>query len=60
MPMNADNPETVLIAGAGPAGLTAAYELCRRGAKPIVLEKDIAVGGIARTEQFRGFSYNFV
>jgi protoporphyrinogen oxidase len=56
--MNADEPGRVLIAGAGPAGLTAAYELCRRGAAPIVLERDSIVGGIARTEQFQGYRFD--
>jgi protoporphyrinogen oxidase len=45
----------VIIAGAGPAGLTAAYELCKRNARPLVFEKDRIVGGIARTEQFQGY-----
>ena len=41
-------PHAVVV-GAGPAGLTAAYELARRGAKATVLEREQAVGGIART-----------
>ena len=56
--MNKDEPGRILIAGAGPAGLTAAYELCRRGAAPIVVEKDARVGGIARTEQFQGYRFD--
>ncbi len=40
----------VVIIGAGPAGLSAAYELTRRGCAPIVLERSAQVGGIARTE----------
>jgi glycine/D-amino acid oxidase-like deaminating enzyme len=44
-----------IIIGAGPAGLTAAYELLTRtGIKPIVLEKSDCVGGIARTVNFNG------
>ncbi|MGI8470343.1 MAG: FAD-dependent oxidoreductase, partial [Pyrinomonadaceae bacterium] len=39
----------VVIIGAGPAGLTAAYELCKLGVKSVVLEKDAVVGGISRT-----------
>ena len=39
----------VVIIGAGPAGLTAGYELIKQGIKPIVLEKDDKVGGISRT-----------
>ncbi|MFH1575235.1 MAG: NAD(P)/FAD-dependent oxidoreductase [Acidobacteriota bacterium] len=48
----------VIIAGAGPAGLTAAYELCRRGLSPIVFEKYNRVGGHARTEEFRGYRFD--
>lgn len=48
----------VVIAGAGPAGLTAAYELARRGVRPLVCEKHHIVGGIARTEQYKGYRYD--
>lgn len=44
-----------VIAGAGPAGLTAAHELLRRSdIRPLVLESDSQVGGIAKTVQYRG------
>ena len=44
-----------LIAGAGPAGLTAALELLRRtDFKPIVFESDTQVGGISKTVNYRG------
>jgi len=52
------DPGRVLIAGAGPAGLTAAYELSRRGAHAVVLEKDTVVGGHARTSVFRGYRFD--
>lgn len=48
----------VIIIGAGPAGLTAAYELIKRGIKPVVLEKDNKVGGIARTEVYKGYRFD--
>lgn len=48
----------VVITGAGPAGLTAAYELVKRGIKPIVLEKADKVGGIARTEIYKGYRFD--
>ena len=44
-----------VIAGAGPAGLTAAFELLQRtDVRPIVLEADTQVGGISRTINYRG------
>ncbi len=44
-----------MIIGAGPAGLTAAYELAARtDIEPIVLEQDEVVGGISRTVNYRG------
>src|SRR6266446_5319487 len=44
-----------VIAGAGPAGLTAALELLRRtDITPIVIEADAQVGGISKTINYRG------
>src|SRR5271168_3554388 len=44
-----------IIAGAGPAGLTAALELLRRSdIMPIVFEADNQVGGISKTIHYRG------
>jgi len=48
----------VVIIGAGPAGLTAAFELVKHEIKPLVLEKGATVGGIARTEQYRGYRFD--
>ena len=54
------NEGVVAVIGGGPAGLTAAYELHRLGSrmKPIVVEADKIVGGIARTESHRGFRFD--
>jgi protoporphyrinogen oxidase len=41
--------EGTLIIGAGPGGLSAAYELVKAGFQPLVLEKANKMGGIART-----------
>ena len=44
-----------LIIGAGPAGLTAAFELVKRtDIQPIVLEKSEDMGGISRTVRYKG------
>src|SRR5512140_2276438 len=48
----------VVVIGAGPAGLTAAWELSRRGADVIVLEADDAVGGISRTVEKDGWRFD--
>jgi protoporphyrinogen oxidase len=48
------NRKAVII-GAGPAGLTAAYELLERtDVTPIVLEMSDQVGGLSRTVNYRG------
>jgi len=44
-----------VIAGAGPAGLTAAYELLKRSdVRPVIFEPDHQVGGISKTINYRG------
>jgi protoporphyrinogen oxidase len=50
----------VAIIGGGPAGLTAAYELQRlsRRHTPVVYEAGSLVGGIARTESYKGFRFD--
>jgi protoporphyrinogen oxidase len=47
--------KTAIIIGAGPAGLTAAYELLMRtDIKPIVIEASDQIGGISCTVNYRG------
>jgi protoporphyrinogen oxidase len=44
-----------IIIGAGPAGLTAAYELLKRmDIKPVILEKSGDIGGISKTVNYKG------
>lgn len=44
-----------IIAGAGPAGLTAAYELLRQtGIVPEIYEESAFIGGISRTARYKG------
>ena len=48
----------IIIAGAGPAGLTLAYEILQHRESdeltPVLYEKDIQVGGISRTINYKG------
>lgn len=47
--------KNVVIIGAGPAGLTAAYKLVKEtDLKPIIIEKETFVGGISRTAEHNG------
>ena len=48
----------VVILGAGPAGLTAAYELGKAGVRSTVLERDDTVGGLARTVKHNGYRFD--
>lgn len=48
----------LVIIGAGPAGLTAAYELAKTDKKVIVIEKKSQVGGLAETKVFGNFRYD--
>ncbi|HEU5081527.1 MAG TPA: NAD(P)/FAD-dependent oxidoreductase [Opitutaceae bacterium] len=49
----------VLVVGAGPAGLTAAFETQKAGIQTLVIEKDPRyVGGISRTVEYRGYRFD--
>jgi protoporphyrinogen oxidase len=48
----------VVIVGAGPAGLTAAYQLMKAGASSTILEGDSVVGGISRTVERDGWRFD--
>jgi UDP-galactopyranose mutase len=52
------NRTSVAVIGAGPAGLTAAYELVRRQVPVTVLEGDSMVGGISRTAEREGWRFD--
>ena len=50
-----ENKKIAVIAGAGPAGLTAALELlCTTGVKPVIFEAENVIGGISRTARYNG------
>jgi len=48
----------VTIVGAGPAGLTAAWELARLGRRAVLYERDARVGGISQTVDYKGFRFD--
>ncbi len=48
-----------LIIGAGPAGLTAAYQLTKAGQSALVIEQDPSfVGGISRTANYKDYLFD--
>ena len=54
MPSN----ERVVVVGAGPAGLAAAWELTKRGVSPLIVDRNEHVGGLARTIWRNGFGFD--
>lgn len=48
----------VCILGAGPCGLTAAWELAKKSVDVTVVEKDKAVGGLCKTERRDGYQFD--
>lgn len=56
--MEEQGSRTVVIIGAGPAGLTAAYQLCKTGVAAVVLERDSTVGGLAKTINHKDFRFD--
>ncbi len=52
-----EKPQVVII-GAGPAGLTAGWELVKRDVSPTIVEGDSVVGGISRTAEREGWRFD--
>jgi protoporphyrinogen oxidase len=50
--------DRVIVVGAGPAGLTAAYLLAKEGVAVTVLEGDDSVGGLSRTVEHHGYRFD--
>ena len=57
-PDPAGSTDPVVVIGAGPAGLTAAYELVKRGDRVVVLEASDVVGGISQTVERDGWRFD--
>ena len=54
-----NNKKSAVIFGAGPAGLTAGYELIKKGYQVTILEKDPQyVGGISRTVRYKDYRFD--
>lgn len=47
-----------LILGGGPAGLAAAWELARGGARVLVVEREVDTGGLCRTHEREGWRFD--
>jgi len=59
LPQPKEHPNRhAVVVGAGPAGLTAAWELAQKNVPVTVLEKATLPGGIARTEQYKGYYFD--
>ena len=50
--------DPVVVIGAGPAGLTAAYQLLKSGDPVVVVEEDSVVGGISRSVERDGWRFD--
>jgi protoporphyrinogen oxidase len=50
--------DRIIVCGAGPAGLTAAYLLAKQGYQVMVLEADCVVGGISRTARYKDYRFD--
>jgi protoporphyrinogen oxidase len=60
LPTLESNVNRIVIIGAGPAGLTAAYTLIKMSPAepPLILESGERVGGISRTEVYKGYRFD--
>jgi protoporphyrinogen oxidase len=56
--MTMENPQTTLVLGGGPAGLTAGYLLGKTERDVVVLEAEDQVGGLAKTVEIDGYRFD--
>jgi protoporphyrinogen oxidase len=52
-------PDSIVILGAGLAGLSAAYHAKKRGLPHLLFERESRVGGLVRSERVNGFSFDY-
>lgn len=53
------NPDKTYILGAGPAGLAAAYTLTQEHQPVVIIERDLKVGGLAKSIDYKGFILDY-
>jgi len=58
MPSMQDSRPKTIVIGAGPAGLTTAWELTRLGQPAAVFESSADVGGLSRTVSYKGYRFD--
>ncbi len=58
MSLGTQEQKQVIIIGAGPAGLTAGYRFTEYGIKPLIIEQLDRVGGISRTDNYKGYYFD--
>lgn len=56
--MTSDPHPRTIVVGAGPAGLTGAYQLAKRGQPVAVFEETAAIGGLSQTAQRDGWRFD--
>src|SRR6476469_2173468 len=56
--MQNETPQTTLVLGGGPAGLTAGYLLGKSGRDVVVFEAEDQVGGLAKTVEIDGYRFD--
>lgn len=57
-PAGGQDDRNIVVIGAGPAGLTAAFQLEKYGVSSTIIEADEQVGGISRTAQKDGWRFD--
>ena len=51
--------DAIVVLGAGPAGISAAWRLSARGERVTILERDAAIGGMAKTIRLGDYAVDY-